>query len=67
MTAEWLDLFGHLNHRRMREGLSRFARYCGDRSTSPTEVDDDIAVAFLNALENDGLIRKPRQVIERCA
>jgi integrase len=62
MTAEWRDLFGHLNHRRMREGLSRFARYCGDRGISPIEVNDDIAVAFLNALENEGLIRKPHQV-----
>ena len=62
MSPDWQDLFRHLNHRRVREGLSRFARYCSDRGVSPTDVDDDIAAAFLSALENDGLIRKPRQV-----
>jgi integrase len=62
MAPEWFELFRNINHRRIREGLSRFARYCSDRGISPTEVDDDIAVAFLAALENDGLIRKPRQV-----
>src|SRR5262249_43055659 len=62
MSTEWQDLFRHLDHRPMGEGLSRFARYCSDRSISPTDVDDDIAAAFLSALENDGLIRKPRQV-----
>lgn len=62
MTAEWRDLFGHLNHRRMREGLSRFARYCGGLGITPSDVDDSTALSFLSGLENDGLIRKPRQV-----
>lgn len=62
MAPEWRDLFRHLNHRRMREGLSRFARYCSAQGISPSDVDDSTAVSFLAALENEGLIRKPRQV-----
>jgi hypothetical protein len=62
MSPEWIDIFRRLKDRRIREGLSRFARYCNDRSISPTNIDDGIAAAFLITLENDGLIRKPRQV-----
>ena len=62
MAPEWQDLFRHLNHRRLREGLSRFARYCSTLGISPRDVDDGIAAAFLAAMEDDGLIRKPRQV-----
>jgi integrase len=62
LRPEWQDLFRHLNDRRLREGLSRFARFCGSRGIPPLEVDDTVATAFLGALENDGIIRKPRQV-----
>jgi hypothetical protein len=44
------------------EGLSRFARYCSVQGIRPSDVDDSTAASFLAALENDGLIRKPRQV-----
>ena len=62
MAPEWRELFRYINHRRIREGLSRFARYCSALGISPSVVDDVIAASFLEALENDGLIRKPRQV-----
>ena len=59
---EWRNLFRHLNDRRVREGLSRFARYCTALDISPSEVTDEIAASFLAALESQGLIRNPRQV-----
>jgi integrase len=62
LAPEWLALFRHLNDRRLREGLSRFARYCGRLGITPSEVNEAIATSFLAALENDGLIRNPRQV-----
>jgi integrase len=62
MAPEWRDFFCHINHRRIREGLSRFARYCSALGIRPEDVNDGIATPFLATLEDDGLIRKPRQV-----
>jgi integrase len=62
LQREWVDLFRHLNHRRLREGLSRFARYCSRLGIPPSEVTETVATSFLAVLENDGLIRNPRQV-----
>lgn len=62
LTSAWAELYRHLNHRRLREGLSRFARFCGSCGITPFEVDDGVAAAFLRVLENRGIIRKPRQV-----
>jgi hypothetical protein len=55
LAPAWLDLFRHLNDRRLREGLSRFARYCGRLGISPSEITDAVSTSFLAALENDGL------------
>jgi len=62
LAPEWRDLFRHLNDRRLREGLSRFGRYCGKLGINPSEITDAVATSFLAALENDSLIRNPRQV-----
>lgn len=62
LSAEWQHLFRHLNDRRMREGLSRFAHYCTALDISPSEVTDVVSTSFLAALESRGLIRNPRQV-----
>jgi hypothetical protein len=62
MASEWRDLFYHLNNRRMREGLSRFARYCSASGINPSNVSDIVAASFLAALEDEGIIRNPGQV-----
>lgn len=62
LADEWQGLFRHLNHRRMREALSRFAHYCSELSIAPADVCDAVAAAFLNAMEDEALMRKPRQV-----
>ena len=62
LAPEWLDLFPYLNERRMREALSRFARYCSALAIVPAAVSDSVANSFLVALEEEAVIRKPRQV-----
>src|SRR5438874_7381949 len=62
LAPKWLDLFRYLNERRMREALSRFARYCTALGIMPTQVNDSVANSFLLALEDEAVIRKPRQV-----
>ncbi len=62
LGPEWQDLFRYVNERRMREALSRFARYCSALAIVPTSVSDSVANSFLVALEDEAVIRKPRQV-----
>jgi integrase len=62
LTPEWQDLFRHLNHRRMREGLSRFARHCSAQGIAPGEVCDAVADMFLTAVAEEALLRNPRQI-----
>jgi hypothetical protein len=62
MAPEWRDLFRHLNHRRMREGLSRFAHYFAARFLLVLRISmTPFRRRLLEDLENHGLIRKPRQ------
>jgi integrase len=62
LAPEWQGLFRNLNDRRMREGLSRFARHCSVLQIAPTDVCDAVTAAFLSAMENEAFIRNPRRV-----
>jgi hypothetical protein len=62
LSPEWQDLLRHLNDRRMREGLSRFARHCSAHGIAPSDVCDAVADVFLTAVEEEALLRQPRQI-----
>ncbi|MDG1179523.1 MAG: tyrosine-type recombinase/integrase [Gammaproteobacteria bacterium] len=61
MSSEWLALWklieGSTYH---RTELSRLFRYCSKQGTKPIEVCDEVSAAYLVALEEEALIKKPR-------
>jgi hypothetical protein len=57
---EWTKLRRLLPSQRMRNGLCRFFGYCEDAGISPTAVSDTVFNQFLEKLENDENLPKPR-------
>ena len=43
-----------------RTELSRLFRYCSNQCICPDDINDDVSAAYLNALETEALITKPR-------
>jgi integrase len=62
LTPEWEALLTRMDNPHARHGLSRFARYCGNRNVAPGDVDDAVVDAFADDLKNDSLIGKPQEV-----
>ena len=60
MTKVWQDRYDALPDRYTRTALSRFMRFCSKQGVSPSEVDDAVSALFLNALENESLIKNPK-------
>ena len=60
MTEVWRQLFDALPDRYTRTALSRFMRYCSKQGISPDEVDDAVVATFLEALEQESLIKDPK-------
>jgi len=60
MNAVWQDLFDRLPHKYARTELSRFFRYCSARGIAPEAVDDVVSGAFLVALVDESLIKRPK-------
>jgi len=61
MTPAWLILWemleGSTYH---RTELSRLFRYCSNQGINPDHINDDISAAYLDALETEALVTKPR-------
>jgi len=53
----WDMLEGSTYH---RTELSRLFRYCSNQGNNPDELNDDISAAYLDALEAEALVTKPR-------
>ena len=53
----WDVLDGSTYH---RTELSRLFRYCSNQGIDPDELNDDISAAYLDALETEALVTKPR-------
>ncbi len=61
MTSEWLSLWEMLDGSvYYKTELSRLFRYCSNQGFSPDEIDDDVSAAYLDALETEALVTKPR-------
>ncbi len=53
----WDMLEGSLYH---KTELSRFFRYCSNQQINPNDVTDAVSASYLQALETEALINKPR-------
>ncbi len=60
LTSDWRDLVNRLPSTRLRNGLSRFTRYCSATGVRPGEVDDNTIDAFVNALRYGTFVTDPR-------
>jgi len=60
MTDVWQELYDALPDRYTRTALSRVMRYCSKQGMAPDGVDDSVAAAFLEALEQESLIKEPQ-------
>jgi integrase len=62
MSPAWQNLWRHINDRKIRDALSRFARHCSDVGIAPEQVDDAVMGRFCSAITDEGIVRKPREV-----
>ena len=60
LSPEWIELFEALAGRRAHIGLSRLARYANTRGIRPQHVNDATIVAFMVAVREGSLHRKPK-------
>jgi hypothetical protein len=62
LAFPWEVLAARLPDRHFRLGLSRFMRFCSADQIGPEDVDTAVFERFRHALENESLIRRPKQV-----
>ena len=60
LTPEWRCLRERLPAKPHAAGLSRFMAFCSVRHIAPEDVDDEVFADYLTALEQESLIRRPR-------
>ena len=61
MAPAWKTLWDMLDGSNYhRAELSRLFRYCSNQGIGPDELNDDISAAYLDALETEALVTKPR-------
>jgi hypothetical protein len=67
LSPAWQALLQELSTRRAHLGLSRFARYAGERGIEPSGVDDSMFEAFIAAVRAETLHRKPNNLHRKVA
>jgi integrase len=60
MTLEWKALGDTLPDKYARTALSRFFRYCSAQGIAPTNMTNETATSFLNALKDETLVKDPK-------
>lgn len=58
LSENWASLLSQAQERRMRDGLSRFARWASERQISPRDVNRHVVDRFIADLEAASLVRK---------
>lgn len=66
-SAAWQRLMAELSARRAHIGLSRLAGYAGSMGIEPAEVDDATIQAFITAVRDGTLHRKPNDLHRQVA
>ena len=67
LSPAWQALLQELSTRRAHLGLSRFARYAGERGIEPSGVDDSTIEAFIATVRAETLHRKPNNLYRKVA
>ena len=67
LSSAWAELFAHLSRRRTHIGLSRLARYASAKGIAPLEINDATIEAFIIAVRNGSLHRRPNGLHRRVA
>lgn len=62
LSPAWTALFAHLSAKRAHLGLSRLAHYATSKRIEPEEVDDATIEAFITAVRDGTLHRKPNNL-----
>ena len=58
LSESWASLLDKAQERRLRDGLSRFARWASERQIAPQDVQRDVVDRFVADLETASLVRK---------
>jgi integrase len=58
LSESWALLLGKTEDQRMRDGLSRFARWASERQISPQDINREVVDRFVAELETASLVRK---------
>jgi integrase len=58
LSESWSSLLDKAQERRLRDGLSRFARWASERQIAPQDVQRDVVDRFVADLETASLVRK---------
>ena len=61
MSDDWQALYDALPGRYEKTALSRFMRYGSKQGIAPDEVDDAVTASFLEALEQESLVKHPKR------
>ncbi|MGO9062108.1 MAG: tyrosine-type recombinase/integrase [Candidatus Binataceae bacterium] len=67
LSPAWQALLQELSTRRAHLGLSRFARYAGERGIEPSGVDDSTIEALIATVRAETLHRKPNDLHRKVA
>jgi integrase len=58
LSESWASLLAKAQDRKMRDGLSRFARWASERQIGPRDVNKEVIDRFIAELETASLVRK---------
>ena len=58
LSESWASVLGKSQDRRMRDGLSRFARWASERQIAPQSVNREVVDRFVAELGSASLVRK---------
>jgi hypothetical protein len=62
LAFPWEVAAARLPDKKFRFGLARFMRFCSADQIGPDDVDAAVFERFRHALENESLVREPKQV-----
>jgi hypothetical protein len=58
LSESWVSLLAKVQDRKMRDGLSRFARWASERQIAPRDVNRQVIDRFIAELKTASLVRK---------
>ncbi|NQU71175.1 MAG: tyrosine-type recombinase/integrase [Rhodospirillales bacterium] len=65
LSPDWRALHSSLPDKRMKNGLSRFIRFCSVTRVSPSAIGDDTVTAFMTHVREQTFVAKPKDAHRR--